>query len=136
VILCDTGPLVALIDRNDANHSRCAAALNQLPAVPLLTTWPCFTEAMHLLFRAGGNRAQNELWTFVTEGLLRLHLPTEDAWRRLRELMAQYADMPLDFADASLIAAAEHIGASLIFSIDSQLRAVRLINGATLEVIP
>jgi uncharacterized protein len=54
MILCDTGPLVALIDQDDAFHARCVAALSALPAEPLLTTWPCLVEAMYLLWRAGG----------------------------------------------------------------------------------
>jgi hypothetical protein len=52
MILCDTGPLVALIDQDDSFHTSCVAAL--LPAEPLLTTWPCLVEAMYLLWRAGG----------------------------------------------------------------------------------
>lgn len=49
MILCDTGPLVALIDRDDLYHTQSVAALNTLPASPLLTTWPCLVEAMYLL---------------------------------------------------------------------------------------
>lgn len=52
--LTDTGPLVALLNRNNPNHAACVAATQRLPAGPLMTTWPCFTEAMHLLFRTGG----------------------------------------------------------------------------------
>lgn len=52
MILTDTGPLVALINRNDPNHIVCLAAAKRLPQGPLLTTWPCLTEAMHLLFQA------------------------------------------------------------------------------------
>jgi predicted nucleic acid-binding protein len=62
VILCDTGPLVALVDQDNSAHARCVAALNALPASPLLTTWPCLVEAMYLLWRAGGLPAQEELW--------------------------------------------------------------------------
>jgi len=54
MILTDTGPLVALLDKSDANHQACLAASQGLPAEPLLTTWPCFTEAMYLLGAVGG----------------------------------------------------------------------------------
>ena len=60
--LTDTGPVVALINRNDPNHALCTSATKQQPAGPLVTTWPCFTEAMYLLFRAGGYAAQDALW--------------------------------------------------------------------------
>lgn len=47
-MLTDTGPLVALVNRNDPHHAPCLTVLKRLPAAPLVTTWPCFTEAMYL----------------------------------------------------------------------------------------
>ena len=67
--LCDTGPMVALINARDSEHARCVAALSQL-SKPLRTTWPCVTEAMHLLWRFGGFPAQNELWGYLEDGLV------------------------------------------------------------------
>jgi len=75
VTLCDTGLLVALVDRDDPHHARCVAALQTLPAQPLLITWPCLTEAMNLLWRAGGLPAQDELWGYLAGGLVVLHIP-------------------------------------------------------------
>ena len=49
--LTDTGPLVALVNRNDPNHAACVTATRRLPSGPLITTWPCFTEAMYLVPR-------------------------------------------------------------------------------------
>ncbi len=134
--LCDTGPLVALIDRDDLHHQKCVDALASLPASPLVTTWPCLTEAMHLLNRAGGRPAQEELWGFLADGLIRLYLPGENEWQRLREFMIQYTDMPLDLADASLASAAEQLGDRRLFSLDQRLRAVKLSDGRTLDLLP
>jgi uncharacterized protein len=136
VTLCDTGPLVALIDSGDRNHARCVQSLSSLPPSPLITTWPCLTEAMYLLHRAAGIRAQNELWAFITVGLVHLHLPNAGEWRRIQEVMNQYADMPLDMADASLISAAEQLRQTRLFSLDSRLRAVRIGVNAVFDVIP
>ena len=45
--LADAGPLVALIDHGQVPvHGTCVAALTALSG-PLVTTWPCFTEAMY-----------------------------------------------------------------------------------------
>ena len=134
--LCDTGPLVALIDRDDLHYARCVAALAELPPQPLLTTWPCLTEAMYLVWRAGGFPAQEELWGYLADGLLVLHLPGADEWQRMRELMRQYHDTPMDLADASLVALAELRGLRRIFTLDSHFRAYRIDSQHAFEVVP
>ena len=134
--LCDTGPLVALVDHSDPHHVDCARALSDLPPTPLVTTWPCLTEAMHLLGRVGGIRAQNTLWALLIDGLVRLHLPSDTEWKRMHSLMNQYADMPLDLADTSLVSAAHELGDHRLFSIDSHLRAVRIDDQQVFDVVP
>ena len=135
VTLTDTGPLVGLIDRNDAHYQQATAALKRLPKVPLLTTWPCFTEAMYLLYQASGYAGQEALWRFVERGSLQLHIPGSSEWPRMRELMAQYKDAPMDMADASLVAAAEALSLTRVFTFDRHFYAYRLEDGNTLEVI-
>ncbi len=129
MILCDTGPLVALVDQDDPHHACCVAALHTLPAQPLLTTWPCLTEAMYLLWRAGGLSAQDEL-------LVVLHVPEAAEWERMRALMQQYHDAPMDFADASLVAAAEHLRLRRIFGLDRHFHAYRIDGTDAFDVIP
>ncbi len=70
MILTDTGVLVALLDVDDSHHSACLTAIGSLPASPMLTTWPCFTEAMYLLGSVGGHRYQAALWKLRTGGRL------------------------------------------------------------------
>lgn len=134
--LCDTGPVVALIDGDDVNHARCVTALGALPASPLLTTWSCLTEAMHLLWRAGGLPAQEELWGFLADGLVKLHLHEEREWERMRSLMQQYSDTPMDFADASLVVVAERLGLNRVFTLDSDFHIYRIHGKQSFEVVP
>ena len=134
--LCDTGPLIALIDADDPRHQECVAASAFLPPSGLITTWACLTEAMHFLYRVGGIEAQNVLWTMLSEETLSLYLPKPHEWRRMQELMNQYADTPLDFADASLVSAAEQLGERRLFTIDRRLRAIRIQGQDTLDVLP
>jgi len=134
-MLCDAGPMVALVDADDPYHQKCLRAAATLQPL-MVTTWPCLTEAMHLLHRAGGMSAQNELWSFVANGVLRLHLPGDDEWQRIRQLMNQYADMPLDMADASLVSAAERLNDYQLFSVDNSLRAVQIGDRRFFEFVP
>jgi hypothetical protein len=124
-MLCDTGFLVALVDRDDPHHARCVAA-QTLPAQPLLTTWPCLTEAMYLLRRAGGLAAQDELWRYLADGLVVLRILAATEWERIRTIMQQYHDAPMDLADASLVTAAERCQLRRIFTLDRHFYAYRI----------
>ena len=136
MILTDTGPLVALLDRGDPNHATCRATVHTLPREPLLTTWPSFTEAMHLLGRAGGHPRQADLWRLHLSGRLVLEGLTAADTERTASLMAQYHDTPMDLADASLVALAERLGHRRVFSLDSDFHVYRLADGDAFEVIP
>lgn len=115
MILADTGPLVALFDPRDRNHSRCKAVVQELRQ-PLVTTVPVLTEAFHLLFPA--SRGSTALREFVRRGGLAVWFLDQDALRRAFELMEEYADHPMDLADASLVVAAEELQTRRIFSLD------------------
>ncbi len=134
-MLCDAGPMVALVDADDPYHDKCLRAAAILPPL-MVTTWPCLTEAMHLLYRAGGLSAQNELWSFVANGVLRLHLPGDDEWRLIHQLMNRYFDMPLDLADASLVSATERLDDYQLFSVDGSLRAVQFGDRRYFQLVP
>jgi len=134
--LTDTGPLVALVNRNDPHHDRCVAATKRLPAAPLVTTWPCLTEAMYLVFQAGGYPAQAELWRWRRAGRLAIYDLTGDEIDRMAMLMEKYRDRPMDLADASLVAAAEHLHNRRVFTLDSDFYIYRLVDGSALECIP
>ena len=134
--LSDTGPLVALIDDDDPHHRVCDTAYRVVATPPLLTTWPCFTEAMYLLEREGGYRYQAALWSMYFREELVLHQLTPAETARMAALMEQYQDTPMDLADASLVAAAESLNLRQVFTIDRQFYVYRLGDGAALEVVP
>jgi predicted nucleic acid-binding protein len=136
VTLCDAGPLFALVDPRQAEiHRRCKSVLPQLPS-PLITTWPSFTEAMHLAHRSGGWPMQDLLWRFVRESVLLFHELGPSEVDRMAVLMEQYRDTPMDLADASLVASAEHLGVTRIFTLDHHFQLYRLKGSGTFEVVP
>jgi predicted nucleic acid-binding protein len=114
-VLVDAGPLVALIDRSDAEHDGCVAALKGIRD-PLVTVWPAFAEAMYLL--GGSWPGQKALWSRLeTEALALAALDETDA-PRMRELMEKYRDLPMDLADAALVRVAERDSLTEIFTLD------------------
>lgn len=133
--LTDAGPLVAIIDADEADHDACVAALDELQ-LPLITTWPAFTEAMYLLGGAGGIRGHQALWRLVETGRLRIGHLSEEAVQRSALLMDRYADTPMDLADATLVAYAEEHGHRRIFTIDSDFAVYRINGRQRFEVFP
>jgi predicted nucleic acid-binding protein len=115
MVLVDAGPLVALIHAGDRHHKRCTETFRAL-AQPLATVWPAFTEAMYLLGFAW--RAQDALWQLVErEAVEFVPLESRD-FQRARELMRKYRDLPMDLADAALVAVAERERETRIFTLD------------------
>ncbi|HLI14811.1 MAG TPA: PIN domain-containing protein [Acidimicrobiales bacterium] len=133
--LTDAGPLIAIIDADEPDHDACRAALDRV-ALPLVTTWPAFTEAMYLLARAGGIRAQRALWRLVSTSRLIVADLSRSAVARTARLMDQYADLPMDLADATLVALAEERGLRRVFTLDADFHVYRFRGRQRFETIP
>ena len=106
MILVDTGAWLALADKGDTYHARCVAFFRS-NREPLMTTYPVLVECVHLMFRRIGV-AKTLAWmeTLAAQGV-GVFAMGADHLPRLTELMRQYADLPMDLADASLVLLAE-----------------------------
>jgi predicted nucleic acid-binding protein len=135
VTLTDAGPLIAIIDADEPEHEVCLETLDQV-RLPLVTTWPAFTEAMYLLTRVGGRTGQRALWRLVHSGRLVLADLSSSAIERSAKLMDQYADKPMDLADATLVALAEERNDRRIFTLDSDFHVYRIRGRQRFEVVP
>ena len=116
--LCDAGPLYALVDRKQPKHSILRKTLPTL-SMPLVTTWPCLTEAMYLALHRGGWPMQRLLLELLLEGMLTIYEIQPNDYPRLEQLLAQYQDRPMDLADSTLVLAAERLGLQHILTLDS-----------------
>ena len=115
MILIDTGPLVALFDPRDGLHGQTSTTLKGLRE-PLATTVAVLTEAFHML--EPQSVGSDRLREFVMRGGLAVAFLDRPSLVRTFELMEQYADHPMDLADASLIAAAESLETRKVFTLD------------------
>lgn len=113
--LLDTGVLVAFLHRDDEAHERAVETLRSA-RVTLLTTEAILTESMYLLARTrGGMSACLEF--FLRDGAL-LVPSSRSSLARCRRVMQTYADLPADFADATLVALAEETDSWTVYTLD------------------
>ena len=115
MILVDAGPLVALFDANDHQHGHCRRILDELDD-ELLTTTPVLGEAIHLL--RPGSPGPPKLMDYIRHGGLGVRPLDDRSLDRCFDLMMRYADLPMDFADASIVAAAEQTRSDKVFTLD------------------
>jgi len=132
--LVDAGPMVAILNERDSDHDACVAVMKQLPP-PLFSTWIPITEAMYLL--GFSYRAQAALLEMIERGAIRvLSLDTADL-HPIRILMEKYRDLPMDFADASLVRVAAREGIERIFTLDRRdFGLYRLPNRRRFQIFP
>ena len=133
-VLLDTGPLVAIVNGQDASHSRCVSALREIQP-PLFTCWPVLTEAAWLL------RHQPRAWHAIVEsvrrGLFSLLALDESDLGAIGDLMKRYGNLPLQLADAALIHLADREALTSVFTLDRKdFSVVRTRNRKRLNLIP
>jgi len=135
VALIDTGPLVALAIPHDPRHATAWRAVNGLPG-PLTTTWAVATEVLHFLGdRAGGWHGQAPFVALVRGGRLSVADFTLPLGLRSLELIEQYADAPMDLADASLVALGEARWDYRVVTFDADFRFFRAAGGLSFTVL-
>ena len=122
--LLDTGPLVALLDASAPAHDRASAAISSFHGI-LLTTGAVLTEAFYLLrYADGGGKGLAEF--IAHTGTSMVDVFGLEELGKIAELMEKYADLPMDFADGSLVLIAEERNVSEVLTLDERgFRAYR-----------
>jgi uncharacterized protein len=114
-LLLDTGALVALLDRSETKHEDCVAVLERWVGL-ILTTEPVLTEALHLVGPTWP--PQKACLEFFLRGAFLLVPSSQTSLRRAADLMEKYRDLPMDYADATLVALAEESRTDHVFTLD------------------
>jgi uncharacterized protein len=135
MILIDTSPILAMFEPREEKHLLCVEAFNKI-SENLVTTIPCLTELMYFLYELRGWKGQQKLWQLIETKSLVVHQLTDFDLNRMNFLMEKYQDTPMDFADASLVAAAESLKINKIFTLDSDFYVYRINEKENFEVIP
>jgi len=112
MITLDTSAILALLNRNDADHVRCRSTL-EAERRPYLVPAGILAEIGFMVEERLGLEALDGLLADVEVGAFDLDCGEDDI-RRIRQLVRRYADLPLGFADASVIACAERFGGRVL----------------------
>ncbi len=122
-ILIDAGPLVALFHRGDNFHKRVRDFLKR-EEYRFISTLAVYAEVSYLL--SVSTKAQHDFYEWVTyKGIILCDINQHDM-PRISELTEKYSDLPMDFADATLVVAAEKTGIRKIISLDKDFNVYRL----------
>ncbi|HET6568021.1 MAG TPA: PIN domain-containing protein [Rhodothermales bacterium] len=120
-VLLDTGPLVALLNRRDSFHRWSVEQAGRLKP-PFHTCEAVLTEAHFLL--AGVPMGRERLLQLTSSGRLDLSYSYQNHRSRVKDLLLQYGNVPISFADACLVSKAEELGGT-VFTLDSDFHIYR-----------
>lgn len=129
----DSGPLIALFDRDDANHASVVGFLAKHPTLRLLSTWAVLNEASAILSARVSKQAEIDLLEWAERKGLQIVALESSAVSRIRALIIKYQDLPFDFADASVAVLAEQAGIQQILTLDRDFEVYRDAKGKLLK---
>lgn len=112
MLTLDTTAVVALSDPSD-RHGRAALAVLAEDGGPFIVPAGILAEAAYMLERRVRHEVVDALLEDLQTGRYSLDGGEED-FARIRELASRYADVPLGFADAAVIACAERNGGNVL----------------------
>jgi len=132
-VLLDTGPLVALLSKDDAAHNR-ACALFAACVPPLRCCEAVIAEACFLMKRVhtGGPA---EVVALGRRGVFAMALSAEAHWMPIEALLRKYADRQISLADACLIRSAEVHNEARILTFDNDFTVYRWARHRTFKIV-
>ena len=132
-ILLDTGPLVALLSKADAEHAR-AARLFSGCAPPFRCCEAVVAEACFLMRKVHA-AGPAEVIALARKGVYEMALSLDEHWTNIEGLLKKYADRRISLADASLIRCAEVHQEARILTFDADFSVYRWARDKKFQVL-
>lgn len=126
--LVDSGAIVALINREDRFHPQASAWFRGFRG-RMLTTEAVVTETAYVLAASPEHQRAALLWMQRARQAAMLEVVPMEDHAALGRIMSKYADLPCDYADASLIWLAEKTGVLQIATVDQGDFSVYRVRG-------
>lgn len=135
-LVCDTGPLLAALDRDDPSHGPCAALVSGSQE-ELVVPGLVLAELDYWCRKLGLPEAWLGFLEDVEAGAWRIEWPTETDLRRARHLQQTYNDQDLGVVDASVVALLERMGETKVATLDRRhFSVVRPAHARSLTLLP
>jgi uncharacterized protein len=133
-VLLDTGFLVGLLDRSEKNHTRCVQFFEDFKG-QLLSTEPVLTEAIYLC--SGVRNGPGLCIQFFLKRGATLVPQSHRSLSRSAFLIEKYRDVPMDFADATLVVLAEELEIDEILTLDLRgFQTYRISGRKPFKILP
>ena len=136
LVVVDTGPLFALINKSDAWHERVFRWWEQGEA-DVVVAGPVLPEVCYLLSTRISSLAEIDFLQVVRRGDFEVEYAQALDLERAVELMKKNVNFPLGYVDASVVAIAERLGARTICTTDRRhFGSMRDRKGRAFALVP
>ena len=81
-------------------------------------------------------KAQFAAIDFILSGVITLVPSSLDSLKRVKSLMEKYKNIPMDYADATLVTLAEDLSVNHIVTLDNHFNIYRLSSKKTFTLLP
>jgi uncharacterized protein len=115
--ILDTSFLFALTDQDDRNHKKVLETIqnvNEALILPIVV----FPEICYLLSSRLGHKAMRHFVSSLATGTVQIEQVAPEDLIRTHQILEQYADSQLDFTDAAIVALAERLKVTRVYTLD------------------
>jgi uncharacterized protein len=122
--ILDTSFLFALTDKSDRNHQK-VLAIAQSASDKLVLPVVVLPEICYLISSRLGHQAMRRFVASMTPDVVQVESVTIEDLVRVQQILEKYADNQLDFTDAAIVAIAERMAITRVYTLVGVASALR-----------
>jgi predicted nucleic acid-binding protein len=132
-VLLDTGPIVALLSKDDSAHVQAKQLFSECTA-PFRCCEAVIAEACFLMKKVHVD-GPAEVISLGRKGFYEVSLALTENWSSIEALLRKYRNRPISLADACLIRCAEIYREPRILTFDADFRIYRWGRNRTFDIL-
>lgn len=132
-VLLDTGPLVALLSKNDTHHERARQLFAE--CVPPFRCCEAVVAEACFLMRKAHAQGPAEVIALGRRGVYTVAISAAEHWTEIEALLRKYSSRPISLADACLIRCAEIHDEARVATFDGDFSVYRWRRNRKFDVL-